>query len=50
MQIYYLAKQCTEELSLEDFGVVVGQHFLRTYPKVLVVDDDSNTNFPRYLC
>jgi urate oxidase len=33
--IYYLAKQCTEELSLEDFGVVVGQHFLRTYPKIV---------------
>ena len=36
MQVYALAKECKQELSLEDFGVIVGQHFLRTYPKVLL--------------
>lgn len=34
VQVYALAKECKEELSLEDFGVIVGQHFVRTYPKV----------------
>ncbi|KAG0587651.1 hypothetical protein M758_2G147300 [Ceratodon purpureus] len=33
--VYALAKQCKQELSLEDFGVIVGQHFVRTYPKIV---------------
>jgi urate oxidase len=33
--VYALAKECTEELSAEDFAVFVGQHFVRTYPKIV---------------
>jgi urate oxidase len=33
--VYALAKQCNEELSIEDFGIIVGQHFVRTYPKIV---------------
>lgn len=36
-QVYALAKGCKQELSAEDFAVHVGQHFLRTYPKVIIL-------------
>lgn len=33
--VYAIAKECTDPLSLEDFGVRLGRHFLTTYPEIV---------------
>jgi len=33
--VYALAKESKDELSAEDFAIFVGQHFVRTYPKIV---------------
>jgi hypothetical protein len=33
-KVYAVAKECTERLSPEDYGVRLGKHFLTTYPEV----------------
>ncbi|CAM6012615.1 unnamed protein product [Sphagnum balticum] len=33
--VYAVAKECTERLSLEDYGVRLGKHFLTTYPEIV---------------
>ncbi|KAL3677186.1 hypothetical protein R1sor_027134 [Riccia sorocarpa] len=32
--IYVLAKRCAKSLSVEEFGVMLGEHFVSTYPEV----------------
>ncbi|KAG6545406.1 hypothetical protein Mapa_013005 [Marchantia paleacea] len=32
--VYVLAKRCSESLALEEFGTLLGEHFLNTYPQV----------------
>ncbi|KAL2609002.1 hypothetical protein R1flu_027575 [Riccia fluitans] len=32
--VYVLAKRCCRSLSLEEFGVMLGEHFVTTYPEV----------------
>ncbi|CAM6084586.1 unnamed protein product [Calypogeia fissa] len=32
--VYVMAKKCTERLTIEEFGVVIGKHFVTTYPEV----------------
>jgi len=34
LKVYAVAKECTERLSPEDYGVRLGKHFLTTYPEV----------------
>jgi urate oxidase len=33
--VYAIAKECTDPLSLEDFGFRLGRHFLTTYPEIV---------------
>lgn len=32
--VYVMAKKCTEKLTIEEFGIVIGKHFVSTYPEV----------------
>ncbi|KAL2608781.1 hypothetical protein R1flu_027354 [Riccia fluitans] len=33
ISVYVLAKHCGRSLSLEEFGVMLGEHFVTTYPE-----------------
>lgn len=35
LQVYAKAKECVAVISMEEFGVLLGKHFVKTYPEVL---------------
>lgn len=34
MQVYVKAKECSEQISMEDFAIVLGKHFTTFYQQV----------------
>lgn len=35
MQVYYIAKKCSQRCTPEEYAVALARHFVETYPKVL---------------
>ena len=34
LQVYYVAKQCSRRCSAEEYAIMLGRHFVKTYPLV----------------
>ena len=34
LQVYYVAKQCSKRCSAEEYAIMLGRHFVKTYPLV----------------
>lgn len=34
LQVYYVAKQCSQKCTAEEYAIALGKHFVSTYPEV----------------
>ena len=34
VQVYYVAKQCSQKCTAEEYAIALGKHFVSTYPEV----------------